>query len=775
MHATAGIGIWEMIIVLFMGGAVTGGPLGVPPQKADPYLANTAPRECVWYLSSAGVAEPRSDSPNQTEQLLAEPEVRRFVETLEKEIVAAIRRKAGDRMPESEIVRLAPQIVKALLTRPTAVWLESVALGPDGPAIKAGLVMNVAGQKDQTQEALERLVKITLRGAEIEQVEEAGVTWNKLPIPPGAPRVLWGFHGDHLVIAVGEGVAAQIVGRAQGGSPDWLRQVRKRLPVERVSTVGYLNVKAVMQAAGPLWAIPQARTIAKATGVTGVESIASVSGLDATGCVSKCLVATDGPPSGLLNLVSDRPITKRDLAAIPADTSLAAVVRFDPEEAVETLLGIAESVEPRARQEIERELFDEMREKLGIDLRRDVVNSIGDLWTIHTPEGDSLTSWIGVTATVTVKDHERVRGVHNKLVAAAQAEMQRMERSGRRRRRGASIQDTTYRDQKIYYLNVYGEEFPFAPAWCLTEERLIVGLFPQSVKSYLAGQSDSQSGAASSTRRRRYESLADVPAVRRLLDADTSPTALVYVDSQKIFRSVYPLLQMGAQMACSELQSEGLDVQVDLLPSASAIAPHLRPTTAVVLRTDYGIQFEQRQTLPLLGAAGGVGPMLFGVADTIRHERRYERPSAAPPRVRQAQGARLGGEAPARVREGPPARIRNVAPPRIQKRESPQAEKGASPRIQKVAPLRIREAAIQRNSPNRPHATQTEMSGEIHLSGSITRKEISGEAHLKGWYKRESAPADDRPNPVKVKGRTTGDRVAEPQKKHIAAKVIVNN
>ena len=66
------------MLVALSGGQI-GLPLGLPPLAEDPVLANIAPEECLVYFSWSGVAEPDPKSKNQTEQLLAEPEVQQFV------------------------------------------------------------------------------------------------------------------------------------------------------------------------------------------------------------------------------------------------------------------------------------------------------------------------------------------------------------------------------------------------------------------------------------------------------------------------------------------------------------------------------------------------------------------------------------------------------------------------------------------------------------------------------------------------------------------------
>ena len=74
MQAVGVFGAAQAILLLVLGGGF-GIPLGVPPGPEDPLLAKVAPADCLYYSSWAGIAAPDPKSPNEVEQLLAEPEV----------------------------------------------------------------------------------------------------------------------------------------------------------------------------------------------------------------------------------------------------------------------------------------------------------------------------------------------------------------------------------------------------------------------------------------------------------------------------------------------------------------------------------------------------------------------------------------------------------------------------------------------------------------------------------------------------------------------------
>jgi len=96
MIAPVALRFVSLIALLGLGGGV-GLPLGVPPLPEDPLLAKVAPEECLFYTSWAGTATPDPKSANQTEQLLAEPEVQQMIAEIERHIRASLREHAAAR------------------------------------------------------------------------------------------------------------------------------------------------------------------------------------------------------------------------------------------------------------------------------------------------------------------------------------------------------------------------------------------------------------------------------------------------------------------------------------------------------------------------------------------------------------------------------------------------------------------------------------------------------------------------------------------------------
>ncbi|MEX2174828.1 MAG: DUF1559 domain-containing protein, partial [Pirellulaceae bacterium] len=166
----------------------------------------------------------------------------------------------------------------------------------------------------------------------------------------------------------------------------------------------------------------------------------------------------------------------------------------------------------------------------------------------------------------------------------------------------------------IHHVTMRMFPLPFAPAWCVSDKHLIVGLYPQAVKAVLLR--DPKAG-----------SLADVPQVAALLTGDKPPLAVGYYDSKSLFESLYANVQMLAPMMLGEMNlgrpnrpGRGRPPLFDVgaLPTSRTISKHLQPSTTVVRRTPAGLEVETRQTLPAANI-GATAPLAVALALPAMH------------------------------------------------------------------------------------------------------------------------------------------------------------
>src|SRR6185295_11168410 len=226
------------IMMLLLGGGVFDVPLSMPPLPEDPVISRAAPEECIWYLSLAGVAKPDKGSKNQTEQLLAEEEVQKFVTTVTEKVRAAIAKEAP-RGQDAVLAVEGPKLVLALVTHPAAAFVSQVEIGPAGSDIKGGAIVSTGDDTPEISRSIAAIEAFLPKGLD---AKPAAGKWRRLPSPPGAPVVEWGFDEKYFIVGVGEGSAEAISARRKTSGAavnirakgsNWLMTVKKALPVER--------------------------------------------------------------------------------------------------------------------------------------------------------------------------------------------------------------------------------------------------------------------------------------------------------------------------------------------------------------------------------------------------------------------------------------------------------------------------------------------------------------------------------------------------------------
>lgn len=556
-------------MMLFSGSA--GLPLGMPPLPEDPVLARVAPEECLAYFSWSGVATPDAKSKNQSEQLLAEPEVRQFVETVGKALGAAIK-KGAPQTPQGQVLgKHGPKLIHALLTHPTAIFISKVEIGPAGPKVFGGAIVATGDQTDEIKAAMEQIEKVLTP-------ENAAATqhWHRFPTPPDALHIDWVFEGKYLIFGVGPGSGDGIVARLNGKPPAWFTALKEKLPVERVSTRFYLNVKKALDATAPLLGGPEMRQFFEVLGVANVRTIASVSGLDGSSCLSKTWIETSGDPSGLLSVFGPEPLKPVDLAPIPKDVSCAFAARVHVSKLYDAVLSGMKKFTPDVASSDGAQL-EQLESVFGFRIKQDLLDTLGDTWCVYNSPGEGGLLFTGLTLVVPVKDRDRLAKSVARLVELS---------AGGGNATAPTIKETQFRGQRIFYLNPGSGEFvPFALAWCASDTHLILSLSPQNIRAFLS-------------RDRAAPTLADVPLVaERLKPGDA--VLLSYQDTAGSLKITYPILQLFLTFGFTEMQREGIDLDASVLPSLASILRHVEPGVSTLARDKTGLLYTSRQSLPV--------------------------------------------------------------------------------------------------------------------------------------------------------------------------------
>jgi hypothetical protein len=574
------------MFMLLAGSGAFGLPLGVPPLPEEPVLARAAPEECLVYFSSAGMARANAQSSNQTERLFAEPEVRHLAAEVEKLIRGQLKEATHNQPPQAKtLAEEGPGLLKVLLTRPLAAYVSQINLVPGAPPkLRAGAVLSLPEDADQVKASLERCLSVLVPSGSRE-VTVGGATFYQLPLGLGDLNITWGVKDKFLYVATGEDELEALLKRAgagDGSAPKWLAALHKHLPVQRVSTVSMVNVRALTEQLAPLGGPTK---VLEAIGVSGIDRLAGVTGLDREGLVSRSLVSLRGEPQGVLELFDQKPLTAADLDLVPRDATMALAWKLDAQKAWTRLQATIDKIEPSAKEELTGRLSDSQRELIAL-----VLQSLGDTWCVFdSPSAGGM--FIGVTAVVSIKNGEAAASLQKKLIGLVESAGEGAPDARQRRR----VESFTFAGKTVHVLDL-GANLPLAPAWCLTDNQLVVGLYPEAIKAFLA-------------RNRGFQSLSKVPEVMSALADGGQAMGFCYTDTRRLFDLTYPFLPVFSQMLAGQMRQQGIELPAGLLPSAGSIRRHLRPSVSTLRRTPAGIETVSRQTLP-----GGMGVSTLPVA-----------------------------------------------------------------------------------------------------------------------------------------------------------------
>ncbi len=573
---------WAALAAMLFAGL----PLGLPPGEEDPMMARIAPDECILYLSWSGSKSPDAADANHVEQLLAEPEIQLLLTKVESLIVDSIMREAEENGPEATFAsREGTKWSRKLLTRPGALFLASVDILPDGPLVEGGLVSNLGADAAELSDLLKK-IKAEMAGDAMDEVQVGGVTMYRVQPGPGAPPITFGVKETYFYVGIGEQAVERILKRADTEPPAWLTGLREELAVKRPSFVGYVNTASVFEKIRPfVLGNPEGKAIWNVVGIDNISSIGFVCGLDEQHSVTRTLIGVDGKLTGVLSSAEGQPLTAADLATIPRDANLAVAFRLNADDWLAAILAALDRVDPNLRREFEQGIA-QGEDEIGVRLRDDVLRSLGDVWSIYHSSGEGGLIG-GLTGVVKVKDRDALAAVQKKLVDSYKAAEETFRDEGRRFGGMPALRNFKFAEQEVYY--VAGGEMPVSPSWCLTEDELIVGLYPQNIKAYLGRGDD-------------FQSLATLPDVAKLFEDGKGPIKVYYQNTPELFELGYPFVQLGLRYMFAELQREGIDIDMSIVPSGQSIRRHLRADVTSVVRTEKGIEVTCQQSFPGTGS-----------------------------------------------------------------------------------------------------------------------------------------------------------------------------
>ena len=579
------IGPWIFFLTL---GSGMGIPLGIPPAPDDPVMARLAPKECVFYTTWAATAPANPASKNQAEQLLAEPEVRQFLEHLEKWIRHSITPPTTD----AYSTRLTDATFDWLLTtlrHQTTMFVSELKIKDKKVSAKGGMVVALGADGAAATRLFHENVRgffLNLNVEALDVVRLDGRQWYRVKFNAELPTLMVGIKDSYLIVAVGEGSLDMIFQRMQQPAPKWLVDARRMANFQCPTGLSYVNLQRLRQF-GPASADQQRMQWNEILGLAQSPWLLSASGLVGQDVVTRTVLPIEGEPRGLLFPANDRGLTREDLAAIPDDATLALAVRLNVQKTLDALAAEANKAAP----EIKKPLLEELkavRHGGDADCRQDLFAPLGNHWAFYNSPREGGLVVTGLTGVVPITDRKQFSRSYEVLMRLFTQSMPPDDGSN-----GPRIRRFRFAGSDVHYAN-FGE-FGIAPAWWAGDKQLVAALAPQNIKAYLSRPVGTRC-------------LADVHEVAVELSGRDPLLAVGYLDAPRLFESLYPLLLITgpAYMGASGLTEGRRDIST--IPSLPSICRHLRPGVATLRRTSVGLELTSRGSLPGFGMAA---PVMF--------------------------------------------------------------------------------------------------------------------------------------------------------------------
>jgi hypothetical protein len=605
-----------------------GVPLGIPPGPDDPVISQVAPEDCVFYTTWAATAAPNSRSKNQAEQMLAEPEVRIFVEHIEKWVRHAVTQSAGDRDANS-LSDATFDTLLMMLRHQTALFVSEVKVKGKRPnplrlGAKGGLVVALGTDAIIARRLFYENVHaffINLNAESIETVTFYGAKWYRVKATSDFPSLLVGIYStgtapketadtgetiaplssagnkndSYLIVAVGEESPDPIVKRMDRPIPKWLAESRRLAGFQRPTGLTYINLRRLREASAAGSDAHRLKLL-EALGLSQLPWVMSASGFVGPDVVTRTVLPIEGQPRGLLSAAAGRGLQREDLAAIPRDATMALAARFDLQKTWDIVQSAAkadaEVKEPAVKTSGPVKSVEGPGQPATIppSLPPDVFNSLGDRWCFYNSPKEGGMILTGLTGVVPITDRQQFSRHYEVLKRFV---TQNLPPDDGANGGGSRVRRFPFAGGDVHYAGM--GEIGLAPAWFAGEKQLVFALTPQGVKACLSRPAGGGS-------------LADVPEIAAELSNREPLLAIGYLDAPRVFETAYPLLMLAAP---SYLGANGMVEgrrDMSVFPSLPSVCRHLRPGVSALRRTDLGLELTSRGSMPGFGLAG---PVMF--------------------------------------------------------------------------------------------------------------------------------------------------------------------
>lgn len=581
---TSGISLQFLIFLFFGLGGSLGAPFGLPPGPEDPVMSAIAPDECLAYSTWSGSVTPRADGP-VTERWLAQPEM---LESWQKIQTAYIDYCVSMADTEDEsAIRSAARLAQHLMTNSAAWYASEVVIGDWGPEkMIGGAVVDLGDDASQLYDDINELVSHMIADSDLTvestTIDDRPFQILRIELPDeGRLAFTWGMIDDrHFAATSGEGEMKRLLDRAATPPPQWLTELRQRLPVQRVSSVSHVDgsrlMKLVVTSIQMTGAGPEVDEVMRRIGLDGFRGFNIVTGLDDDGFIGRGEILIEGEPVGLLGMFSDTPLQPEMLGSIADDRMLVTAAALSPSKIFQMVRNLAEINEHGEREF--RETIDGLNQAAELDFEHDIINQLDEHAYVYGSINltNPSAGWVlsgGASSEMALTDpYENIM----KMITTNLEKIDEFE-----------LTESDVNGNAVFTLDDQ-REWAFMPdiSWSLANGEMLFSFDKSSIRRHLRRESMASDAMV---KNQWFARLFEPPH-----DDATGPVMVSSVDYAQMIKIGLPILSPFAD----QMFPDDLDFSFDDLPSVDVLTRDMRPSMTSVFRTSRGLEFVQRQTYP---------------------------------------------------------------------------------------------------------------------------------------------------------------------------------
>jgi hypothetical protein len=447
----------------------------------------------------------------------------------------------------------------------------------EGPNWQATLILPDCGPKPEPVSAAMRLIA-ALNKLPVKDVKSGEIAAHY--IGESFIYVTWWLDGKNAVLTFGSDKPEELLKRMHQPGPrldanPLFKRVKSFNQFE-TSARAFVDVASLTKVAAARG--KEFDKLIKDLGLDGLKSLVFYSGFD--GEAERGLVEWDmpGPRKGLLTLLNGKPFTLADVPPLPPDVISWSMTNFDSGVFYDTAyLGAEDAFAIAAPDQVAyvKEFAKAANDALGVDLRKDLLDSLGDKVVFYTSPSEGPLS-LGMTLMVRVKDAKKAQEALDQAVKGL----------GKASGAEVTLKKKTYHGVEMREVHVAQQGFIFVPAYVIYKDWLVIAPYPQQVQGYILRAKGDLT--AWKPDQRVQKSLADLPKeFISIAYDDPRPTV-------KEVLSIAPLIGGSINSFTPDSKFE-----VGSLPNAQEATEHLFPNVAVATDDGKTLRVETRASLAL--------------------------------------------------------------------------------------------------------------------------------------------------------------------------------